>query len=125
MRFDGNGGDRVNYEPNSFNGPKQDPSALEPPLDLDGTAFQFDHREDKDYYSQPGDLFRLIPKDEQERLMNNVAEAMADVPQEIRIRATARFYQADETCGLGIAARLQLDSSLLLAEVKRQKEQES
>jgi Catalase len=124
MRFDGNNGGKVNYEPNSFGGPTQDPSCLEPPLDLDGTAFQFDHREDKDYYSQPGDLFRLIPQEEQERLMDNVAESMAGVPSEICIRAIARFYQAEGKCGLGIARRMNIDESLILTEVQRQKAQE-
>ena len=120
MRLDGNGGASVNYEPNSFQGPTQDARVNEPPLDLDGTAFNFDHREDKDYYSQPGDLFRLLPDEEQKRLMQNVAEAMDGVPEEIRIRAIARFYQADEQCGLGIAKNLKIDDKKIVEEVKRQ-----
>jgi catalase len=32
MRFDGNGGGSVNYEPNSFGGPVDDPRYKEPPL---------------------------------------------------------------------------------------------
>ncbi len=119
MRFDGNGSG-VNYEPNSFGGPTQCSCAQEPPLDLDGTAFNFNHREDKDYYSQPGDLFRLLPKDEQQRLMQNVAEAMDGVPENIQVRAVARFYQADKDCGLGIAKNLKLDEKAILAEVERQ-----
>ena len=121
MRFDGNNGGALNYEPNSFSGPTQCSCAQEPPLDLDGTAFNHNHRDDNDYYSQPGDLFRLLPKDEQQRLMQNVAEAMDGVPDNIRIRAVARFYQADKNCGLGIAKNLHLDEKAVLAEVERQK----
>jgi catalase len=121
MRFDGNGGGSHNYEPSSFGGPVQYAGAQEPSLDLDGSAFNFNHREDKDYYSQPGDLFRLIPKDEQQRLMQNVAEAMDGVPDNIRLRAVARFYQADKDCGIGIAKNLKLDEKAVLAEVERQK----
>jgi catalase len=103
MRFDGNSGGVVNYEPNSFGGPTQCGCAQEPPLEIDGNAFNYDHREDNDYYTQPGDLFRLLPQDEQQRLMKNVAESMDGVPKEIQIRAIAHFYRADKNCGLGIA----------------------
>lgn len=120
MRFDGNGSG-VNYEPNSFGGPTQCSCAQEPPLDLDGTAFNFNHREDKDYYSQPGDLFRLLPEDEKVRLMQNVAEAMDGVPHEIRVRAIARFHQADARCGVGIAGNLGIAEKEILDEVGRQK----
>ena len=40
MRFDGNSGGSVNYEPNSFGGPVEDPQYLEPPLQIDGDAFR-------------------------------------------------------------------------------------
>ncbi|MDR3232054.1 MAG: catalase [Planctomycetaceae bacterium] len=120
LRFDGNGSGSVNYEPNSFAGPAQSAVAQEPPLDLDGTAFNHNHRADKDYYTQPGNLYRLLPKDEQERLHHNVAEAMSGVPEEIQIRAVARFYQADKTCGLGIAKVLGLPEPKIADEAKRQ-----
>ncbi|MDR0337885.1 MAG: catalase, partial [Planctomycetaceae bacterium] len=125
MRFDGNGGGTVNYEPNSFGGPVQNKTLNEPPLHLDGAAFNFDHREDGDYYTQPGDLFRLLPKEEQERLAQNVAESMDCVPQEIRVRAVARFYQAEKQCGLGIAKHLGIDEKLIVTEVQRQQQTKS
>jgi catalase len=120
MRFDGNGGSAVNYEPNSFDGPAQCSKAQEPPLDLDGSAFNYDHREDQDYYTQPGDLYRLLPQGEQERLHHNVAEHMDGVPTVIQVRGVARFYQADRNCGLGIAKVLGLPEKEILAEVKNQ-----
>lgn len=124
MRFDGNGGGEVNYEPNSFNGPKEQGEYQTPPLHLEGDAYNYNHREDKDYYSQPGDLYRLLPEDEKERLHGNAARSMAGVPESIQVRAIARFYRADENCGKGIARELHIDLQKILDEVVKQKESE-
>lgn len=121
MRFDGNGGGSVNYEPNSFDGPVDDRSLIEPPLELQGAAYAYNQREDTDYYSQPGALFRLMPADEQQRTISNAAEAMDGVPVAIQTRAAARFYQADPNCGKGIADKLGISETDLLKEVERQK----
>jgi catalase len=43
MRFDGNYGGAVNYEPNSFGGPVEDPSVKEPPFKISGDADRYDH----------------------------------------------------------------------------------
>lgn len=121
MRFDDNHGGEVNYEPSSFGGPKEDKTYIEAGLPLEGEAYNYNHREDKDYYTQPGDLYRLVPADEKERIHKNVAAAMEGVPDNIKIRAIARFYQADENCGKGIASQQGIDIKAVLAEVERQK----
>jgi catalase len=120
MRFDGNGGGSVNYEPNSFGGPVENKVHNEPPLILEGDAYNYDHRLDKDYYTQPGDLYRLVPEGEKVRIASNIAESMDGVPDVIRIRAIARFYQADARCGTDIATILGIDVSEIKEEVKRQ-----
>lgn len=122
MRFDDNGGASPNYQPNSFNGPVEDKQYQEPPLKLEGDAYNYNHREDKDYYTQPGDLYRLLPEDEKKRLHGNAARSMAGVPEEIQVRAIARFYQADPRCGEGIAAELNINMDKVLTEVKKQQE---
>ena len=109
MRFDNNGGGAVNYEPNSFNGPIEDHSAKEPPLPIDGDADRYDHRQGNDDFIQAGDLFRLMPKDEQDRLMDTIAGAMAGVPEKIVTRQLGYFRQADPNYGDGIAKRLAKD----------------
>jgi catalase len=43
-RFDGNYSSAVNYEPNSFGGPVEDPSVKEPPFKISGDADRYDHR---------------------------------------------------------------------------------
>ncbi|MDR3339443.1 MAG: catalase [Candidatus Symbiothrix sp.] len=120
MRFDANGGGTANYEPNSFGGPVEDKTKNEPPLILEGDAFNYDHRVDKDYYTQPGDLYRLVPEEEKKRIASNVAESMDGVPETVLIRAVARFYQADERCGTDIAAHLGIAIVKIQEEVKRQ-----
>ncbi|MDH3236040.1 MAG: catalase [Alphaproteobacteria bacterium] len=108
MRFDGNGGGAVNYEPNTMGGPVEDPAFREPPLPISGDADRYDHREGNDDYAQAGDLFRLMPADEQGRLMDALAGAMADVPEEIQRRQLAHFAKADPAYGAGVAERLGL-----------------
>jgi len=111
MRFDANGGSSVNYEPNSFGGPKENPALKEAAYSapVDGEAARWDHREDPDYYSQPGDLFRLLPSEEQQRLVENIAGHMAPVKREIQLRQLRHFYLADPAYGEGVAKGLGID----------------
>ena len=115
MRFDGNGGGSVNYEPNSFGGPAEDPAAKEPPLKVSGDADRYDHREGNDDFGQAGDLYRLMPEDERGRLHRAVAGAMAGVPREIVERQLGHFDKADPAYGAGVRAALE-ESSAAAAE---------
>jgi catalase len=108
MRFDGNSGGSVNYEPNSFDGPVEDPSFKEPPLRISGDADRYNHREGNDDYKQAGDLFRLMEPDERGRLIENIADAMRSVPRPIQERQLAHFFQADPEYGKGVAKGLGL-----------------
>ena len=108
LRVDGNGGGSVNYEPNGFGGPAEDQSYAEPPLPLYGDAAHHDHREGNDDYTQAGQLFRLMPSDEQNRLMETIAGAMSSVPEDIQRRQLGHFSKADPYYGQGIAKRLGL-----------------
>ncbi len=96
------------YEPNSFNGPVEDPRFVEPPLELSGDAARYNHRDGNDDYRQAGDLFRLIGKEAPERLVNNVAEAMQDVPIEIVERQLGHFAKADPEYAAGVAHALRM-----------------
>ncbi|HEY4342767.1 MAG TPA: catalase [Parvibaculum sp.] len=108
MRFDGNGGASVNYEPNSFGGPKEDRSVKEPPLKITGDADRYDHRAGNDDYGQAGDLFRLMNDQQRDALMTSIAGAMATVPEEIQRRQIGHFAKADPAYGAGVAQRLGL-----------------
>lgn len=109
MRFDGNYGRAVNYEPNSFGGPVEDPRYKEPPLKISGDADRYSHREGNDDYSQAGELFRLMNENQKEQLFANIAEAMDGVPERIQMRQLAHFYNADPAYASGVAGKLNRD----------------
>jgi catalase len=74
---------------------------------LEGAADQWDHREDNDYYySQPGNLFRLMNPEQQKVLFENTARAMGDAPKEIKIRHISNCMKADPAYGEGVANAL-------------------
>ena len=106
MRFDDNGGGSVNYEPNSFGGPAEDPRFKEPPLHVGGEADRYDHRKGNDDYTQAGQLYRLLPPAEKERLHRAMAGAMRGVPAEIIRRQLAHLEKADPAYAKGVRAAL-------------------
>ena len=106
MRFDGNDGGAVNYEPNSFDGPVEDPKFKDPPLKIDGDADRYDHREGNDDYTQAGNLYRLMPDDEKGRLHRAIAGAMKGVPKEIINRQIEHFKKADPAYAEGVMKAL-------------------
>jgi catalase len=108
MRFDSNGGGSVNYEPNSFGGPVEDARFKEPPLSISGEGDRYDHRLGNDDYTQAGNLYRLLPADEKQRLFRNIAAAMQGVPQFIIERQLMHFTKADPVYGEGVAKALGL-----------------
>jgi catalase len=108
MRFDGNSGSEVNYEPNSFDGPVEDPAYRERPRTVAGSLERHNHRLDNDYYSQPGNLFRLMAPDARERLIGNIVASMVSVPQRVQELQVQHFYKADPAYGAGVARGLGL-----------------
>ena len=113
LRFDGNYGGAVNYEPNSMGGPSEVPRHEEPPLKIDGNARRYDHRDGNDDYRQPGDLFRLMNETQKAQLFSNIAEAMAGAPERIVARQLAHFYRADKDYARGVAALLDIDTEAI------------
>ena len=106
MRFDAPKGTEAYYEPNSFNGPKQDSRFEEPRLKISGDADRYNHRDGNDDYTQPGDLFRLMTPEQRDRLFKNIAAAMAGVPEEIVQRQLVHFHRADPRYAEGVAKAL-------------------
>jgi len=106
MRFDGNEGSAVNYEPNSFGGPKENPAYKEPPLKINGNADRYTQPRVDDDFVQPGLLYRLMKPDEQDRLIKNLVGSLKQVPVEIQKRQVAHFKRADATWGQRVAKEL-------------------
>jgi catalase len=116
MRFDGNHGAQPNYEPNSFGGPTQDAAYRERPKLVSGTVDRHDHRSDSDYYSQPGDLFRLMDAGAKQRLIDNIVGSLGNgVPKRIQELQIQHFYKADPAYGTGVAKGLGLDINAVVA----------
>jgi catalase len=111
MRFDGNSGASVNYEPNSFGGPAQDPAFRERPRPVSGTVDRHNHRLDADYYTQPGNLFRLMKPDARQRLIGNIAASLKNAPKRIQELQVQHFFQADPAYGAGVANALGLSTA--------------
>src|SRR5260370_1242018 len=114
MRFDGNSGSAVNYEPNSFDGPTQDPTFRERPRTISGSVDRHNHRLDSDYYTQPGNLFRLMKPDARERLIGNIVASMKSVLLRIQELQIQHFHEADPAYGAGVAKGLGLDIQKVL-----------
>ena len=106
MRVDGNKGATIGYEPNSKGEWQQQPDFSEPPLALEGAAAHWDHRADEDYYSQPGNLFRLLTPEKRQLLFDNTARSVGGASKEIQQRHIANCTKADPAYGAGVAAAL-------------------
>ncbi len=103
----GSYGSAPNYEPNNYaDAPKQSPRHAEPALALNGAADRHDHREDTDYYSHAGALFRLMSDEQKALLINNIAGTMAGVSEDVVQRQLQYFFKADPAYGEGIAKAL-------------------
>ncbi|MBX8814129.1 catalase [Ochrobactrum sp. MR34] len=94
------------YEPNSFNGPVEQPSAKEPPLKISGNVDRYNHRIGNDDYSQPRALFNLFDAGQKSRLFSNIAAAMGGVPGFIIERQLGHFKLIHPDYEAGVRAAL-------------------
>ena len=107
MRVDGNYGSTKHYEPNSLGLWQECPEAKEPPLALSGAAYNWNFRDDdEDYYTQPGNLFRLMSAQQQQVLFDNTAAELASVDDQVRKRHIGNCLKADPAYGAGVAKAL-------------------
>ena len=119
MRVDGNYGSAKGYEPNSYGEWQDSPEKKEPPLKANGDIYNYNEREyDDDYYSQPGDLFRLMPADEQQLLFESTAHQIGGAELFIQQRHVRNCYKADPAYGKGIADALGISLEDALKETR-------
>lgn len=90
------------YEPNSFNGPKQEEGYREPPLKISGDADRFNHREGNDDYSQVRALYNLFDAGQKDRLYQAMGGSMAGVPEAIVQRALGHLAKIDPSYAEGV-----------------------
>jgi len=96
------------YEPNSFNGPVEDNSYIEPPLEIDGDAYRYGNitKMDQDHYSQVSDLFLLMNVNQKEQLFSNIAAAMDGVCDKIIDKQLALFEKVHKDYARGVRKAL-------------------
>lgn len=110
MRVDGNHGSTLHYEPNSVGEWQEQPDFREPPLAIEGAADRWNFREDDaDYFTQPGNLFRLMSTAQQQVLFDNTARAMTGTTAQIQQRHIDHCGKADPAYGAGVAKALKAD----------------
>ncbi|MDO5718602.1 MAG: catalase [Tissierellia bacterium] len=109
MRVDGNKGSELHYAPNSYGG-WQDHPDLEQHPDKGGTVKRHDYRkDDHDYYTQPGMLYRAMTPEQRLVLCENTARNMGDSTLQIKHRYIRNCYAADKEYGEGVAKALGID----------------
>lgn len=106
MNFDIKEPTKAFYEPNSFDGPVEDKSYLEPDLAVGDIAKRYDHRVGNDDFSQPRALFLLMSNSQKEQLFSNIKDAMAGVPRDIVDRQIALFEKVHPDYAAGIKKAL-------------------
>ncbi|MGJ0328532.1 catalase [Aliarcobacter cryaerophilus] len=106
MNFDIKEPTKAFYEPNSFDGPVEDKSYLEPDLAVGDIAKRYDHRVGNDDFSQPRALFLLMSNSQKEQLFSNIKDAMAGVPRDIVDRQIALFEKVHPDYVAGVKKAL-------------------
>ncbi|MFF4211456.1 catalase [Streptomyces sp. NPDC001796] len=107
--YDGRHSGSKNYEPNSFDGPVQTDRPLWAATAVSGLTGNHAapaHAQDDDF-AQAGHLYRLMSQEEKERLINNLAIALAGVSadrDDIVERAIDNFRRADSDFGSRLEA---------------------
>ena len=110
MRFDGNGGRSVNYEPNSFGGPAQSGRPLYAGLESAGASGSYGPEiREVDDFAQAGDLYRLMSDGERDRLVAAIAGSLSqvrggEIGDGIVERSLEHFRQADPDYGSQVEA---------------------
>ena len=74
---------------------KEQAGYREPPLSIQGAADYWNQREDTDYFSQPGALFRPRSSAQQKALFENTARSIGRAPKEIQVRHIRNCMKAD------------------------------
>ncbi|MBS1486126.1 MAG: catalase [Bacteroidetes bacterium] len=109
MRVDGNFGGTKGYEPNSYGQWEEQPQYKESLLALHGGAGHWNFCEDDhDYYTQPGNLFRLMTNEKKQILFSNTAAEVGGAEKFVQVRHIRNCYKADPAYGEGVAKALGL-----------------
>ncbi|MEG1943772.1 MAG: catalase-related domain-containing protein, partial [Angelakisella sp.] len=87
------------------------PEVMEPPLDLEGAMYRYDPTDDPtdDCFRAGGELYRLMTEDKKALLIENTANNIASVTDNIKYRHAVHCYWADKDYGTRITKAMGLD----------------
>jgi catalase len=85
---------------------------------VEGAAGHWNHRQDDDYFSQPGALFRLLTAPQRQALFENTARSIGGAPKEIQIRHVIHCAKADPAYGRGVADALRIPANEMPASLR-------
>lgn len=115
----GNQGSAVNYEPNSFGGPVEDPTKKWHPTPVSGAVGRYKHTHPNDDFEQPRALFRKVMSEtERTHLIDNIVGSLKGARRDVRIyqrlifafqiqeRQVKLFYKVDPEYGTRVAKGL-------------------
>ncbi|MCB5188519.1 catalase [Methylobacillus caricis] len=93
-----------NFYPNdSQTSPSPTPQYAPPPMPmLENAWIGYHDQSDEDYYSQPGDLFRLMNPGQQQQLFNNIAGGLSQANASIQERMLAQLAKVDPAYAEGV-----------------------
>ena len=100
----------ANYYPNDQAGegaPVPDDQTMAPAMPVLEDAWIGHHdQSDEDYYSQAGDLFRLMSEDQKQQLIGNIIGGLSQATESVQARMIEQFSKADPDYGQRIKAAL-------------------
>jgi catalase len=103
-----NPGSEVNFYPNDrANLPRPESRYLEPPMLAEADAWIARHSQDEeDYYSQAGDLYRIMSVPQKESLTETIAGGLAQASASVRERMLAYLLKADKDYAARVKAKM-------------------
>ena len=115
MAYGDNGGASPNYEPNSFDGLKEEKTYSIAPFQVEGVVQRTRnrvHRPEDDYF-QAGELFRSVMTEyDRTNLIANIAGHLRGAKVDIQKRVIALFTKCDANYGRRLAEALGLNSKI-------------
>ncbi|CAH0991334.1 Catalase [Sinobacterium norvegicum] len=98
--------ERVNFYPNDqaeAGSPVPDATVMAPPMPvLEDAWIGYHDQSEEDYYSQAGDLYRLMSESQKQQLIGNIVGGLSQATESVQQRMIAQYQRADEDYGLRI-----------------------
>ena len=105
----GNQGGAPNYEPNTQNGPVEDPSKAWKTFPVTGQAGRYDYTHPNNYYEQPRELFtRVMNQTDRDHLISNISGALGGARRDIQEGFLKHLFKIHPDYGNGVAKTLGL-----------------